>query len=493
MSSNSGNRLVAVLLPFGILAVLAGIVVSWLDPLWAIAGMVGIIAVGVVLYDYRVGAVCLTVLLPWFSSPLIPQTYGFNLVNFLIVASILSLAIRRSFAGESLVPLPRVVRWCYVVPIVVAALVALPHLPEGAANFPARAPDYYQAFATEAFLKAKVIKPLFFVIYALLLANAVRDSKCPERFLIAFGISAALPSLAIMVAAANGGVDQRGTYLEDLGLHPNSYGMLLALASGPLLFLTVGSGSKLSRAMSGAAFGIVSIGLLLTGSRGGALAYVIVLLTWLLRRRQLSDLVVAAVLAGFLAIVVPDTVWDRLTLGLDDTQATDIHNMDDPLTKGRVASWALLAPDILISPIWGQGIGSVAWNKASTAGRYTATLSHNMYMDILLDLGIAGFAALVYLYYRYARGFSKLSRDASLSPVLRDYFAGAFASFLGMLVMAMTNGYYMPHPEQTFLWFGLGMLFSHWSLILPKTSTTEVSLGERNRNPVSRRTQSTLS
>lgn len=191
-----------------------------------------------------------------------------------------------------------------------------------------------------------------------------------------------------------------------------------------------------------------------------------VIVFWLFWRRRLSDFVVAAILAALVAVAVPEKVWDRLALGLDDTQATDTYNMDDPLTKGRLASWALLAPDILISPVWGQGIGSVAWNKATTSGRYRATLAHNMYLDILLDMGIAGFATLMYLYYRYASEFRLRSSNKSISPSLRDYFAGALASFVGMLVMGFSNGVYMPQAEQAFLWFSLGMLFANWNIEL---------------------------
>jgi len=487
MDTSSVNRPALLLCGLALLAVLTGLVVSWLEPQWAIAGIFGAAAVGMVLYDYRIGVVCLTLMLPWFSSPLIPQARGFNLINFLVLASIGSLVMRRGFGRASLIPLPRVVRWCYLLPIAVAAVVAMPNLSIGAANFPAEAPSYYQAFATEEFLKARVIKPMFFVIYAFLLANAVHDSAKPERLLLAFGFSAVLPAVAIIVTALIGGgsVDQRGTYLEGLGLHPNSYGMQLALAAGPLLFLTTGSTSGISRWASGVALGLVSVGLLLTGSRGAALAYIVVTVFWLLWRRRLSDFVIAAVLAALMAVAVPEKVWNRLALGLDDAQATSIYNMDDPLTKGRLASWALLAPDILISPIWGQGIGSVAWNKATTSGRYRATLAHNMYLDILLDLGIVGFALLMYLYYRYASEFRSLSRDNSLSSALRDYYAGALASFLGMLAMGISNGVYMPQAEQAFLWFALGMLFAHWKAE-SSSKARQRSVGDvMNRNVVS--------
>lgn len=464
MQTSPGSRSTVLLGSLMVLAVVTGLAVSFLEPLWAIAGIFGAAAVGMVLYDYRIGVVCLTLLMPWLSSPLIPQTRGFNLINFIVFASVGSLAINRAFGRTSLVPLPRVFRWCYLLPISVAAVVALPNLSIGAANFPAEAPAYYQAFATEEFLKARFIKPMFFVIFAFLLANAVRDSAKPERFLLAFGVSAVLPALAIIFTALSGGgqVEHRGRYLEGLGLHPNLYGMQLALAAGPLLFLAAGSIPVLFRWASGCALAVVSVGLVLTGSRGAAMAYIVIILVWLFWRRRFSDLLIAAVLAAMLAVAVPEKVWDRLTLGMDDAQATSVYNMDDPLTKGRLASWAQLAPDILISPVWGQGIGSVAWNKATSSGRYHATLSHNMYLDILLDMGIIGFCMFIYLYYRYASEFRALSKDSAISSVFNDFFAGAWASFLGMLVMCATNGVYMPQPEQVFLWFALGLAFAYW-------------------------------
>lgn len=449
---------------FALVAVLTGLVVTFLEPVWAVAGIGAALAIGLVLYDYRVGVVCLTLLLPWYSSPLIPQTRGFNLVSFMIVASVFSLMMSRGFRWKLLASLPRVFKWCYLLPVAIGAVVALPHLHVAAANFPAQMPDFYQAYAPGEFLKTRVIKPMFFVVFAFLLANAIRDSEKPERFLVAFVIAAVLPALSILftVAAQGARVEQRGSYLESLGFHPNALGMLLSLATGPLLFLTTDTQSKLAKVGCAVALLLVSGGLLLTASRGAALAFAVVIAIWLIRRRRLSDLFYAGVVVAVLVVAIPDNVWDRLTLGLDDTQATTVHNLDDPLTKGRLASWALLAPDIMLSPIWGQGIGSVAWNEATSAGKYSATLSHNMYLDILLDLGIVGFALMMYLFVRYIREFRRLSSQESMSPTMRAYYFGALASFLGMCAMALTNGLYMPHPENAFLWFSLGMLFAYW-------------------------------
>jgi hypothetical protein len=58
----------------------------------------------------------------------------------------------------------------------------------------------------------------------------------------------------------------------------------------------------------------------------------------------------------------------------------------------------------------------------------------------------------------------RLSEEPTLSPLLREYFAGAFAAFVGMLFGMITGGNYMPHPEQTYYWFSLGLVFAYWKV-----------------------------
>ena len=85
-------------------------------------------------------------------------------------------------------------------------------------------------------------------------------------------------------------------------------------------------------------------------------------------------------------------------------------------------------------------------------------------MTILLDLGILGGTAILYLFYKFARTMLRLSQEPSLPPLMRDYFMGAFAAYVGMLCASITGGAYTPHPEQTFLWFSLGLSFAYWKL-----------------------------
>jgi len=449
----------------GLVAVLAGALVNVVEPLWFIAGALGTAAIAMLMVDYRVGVVCLTVLLPWFGSPLLPQAQGFNLVSYLTLASAASFVMHRMWNRDGIVWLPRVVWVCYLLPVAVGAFLALPNLAQGALNFGVGA-DGEQAFAPDRFVKSQVVKPMFFVVYAFLLANAVRHSERAERFLVPLVLSALLPAVGVIAAVAmgSGSVIQRDTFLQGLGLHPNEMGALLASAAGPLLFIAMGAGPLLMRLWCGVGLVLVTGGMMLTGTRGALVSYAVVVAVWLVRRRRLTDLLWVG--AGLIAVAVslPSEVTERLVLGLDSAGLTTASNMDDPLTKGRFASWLYLAPEVLESPIWGRGIGSTAWNAAVTAGRYSSTHPHNLYLEILLDLGLLGLLALLYLYYRYLAVMSQAGKHPDISPVLRDYFVGAWASFLGMLAMGVTNLHYMPRAEQTYIWFSLGMTFSYWLL-----------------------------
>ena len=134
----------------------------------------------------------------------------------------------------------------------------------------------------------------------------------------------------------------------------------------------------------------------------------------------------------------------------------------DEFTAGRLGAWKLLAPEVMRSPLIGRGIGSTAWSAAVRDGLYPAQHPHNLFLEVLLDVGIVGFLAFIVLYTKYWRGFRALSRDDGLSPTLRVYFAGAAAALMALLVMGVSNGHFMPAPEQTLFWFSLGMLFGHW-------------------------------
>ena len=419
--------------------------------------------------DYRVGVVCLTFVLPWTGSPLLPQAQGFNVVTYLTVATLLVFVCKSMFGSGKMVRLPRVFVWCYLLPISVGIVAAWPHLGEGARNFAMIEAGF--SFQPFDFLKAKYVKPLAFVIYAFLLANAVRDSVKPERFLAAFALAAVLPAAAVIVLVGMHGfalseLQSQRTFLGPLGLHANDMALLLLLATGPLLFMWGEVRDGALKLLCLATLALVVAALILTFSRGGYVGLVVVTGTYLYFRKRPGTVAIFVLMAALGVVVAPQALRDRLSTGLESggVSNTVSGQTNEKLTQGRVASWILLAPDVLRSPIWGRGIGSTAWTSAVAKGAYGANHPHNMYLEIALDLGMLGLLSILYLYRSYLQGFRRLAAAAELSLLMRRYFAGAGASFLGMLAMSFSAGHYMPYPEQAFLWFALGALFSYWPL-----------------------------
>jgi O-antigen ligase len=431
-----------------------------------------------VLADYRIGVVALTIVLPWASSPLLPRAPGLDVVNYLVLFSLVSLVVPKLFKRQSIVGLPRPVLWLYLLPVCIGMVVAWPHIPEGASYLASS--EIAASYTQIEFLKFRFLRPMGWVIYALLLANAVRESRRPERWLAAFAASSLLPVVVVFTVVATFGGDltalqSRREFLTSYGLHANEFGLLLMTACVPLLFL-MAAANGVARAAWTAVLALTLFALVLTFSRGAWLAFFVALLIFVVHRRQVRAALFMALLIALAAVFAPRGVTDRLTTGFGEGGDDLVHGQRDELSAGRVASWRLLAPEIVRSPIVGRGIGSTAWSTAVRDRLYRPVHPHNLFLAIAMDLGLVGLLALGVLYLKYLRAFRRLAADEALTPPMRAFFAGAGATVVGILVMGTTNGGFMPGPEQTFYWFSLGMLFAYWSRAqqpLPATAAAQ--------------------
>jgi O-antigen ligase len=423
-----------------------------------------------VLYDYRVAVVALTVLMPWTSSPLLPQAQGLNVINYLLLLAMISLAAPRLLHGRALGRLPKPTVLLYLLPVCVGLLLAWPHIPQGQINY-AGSP-WADEFTHVQFLKIRFLKPLGFLIYAWLVSNAVRDSKHPERFLIALGAAALLPAAVVFAAVLMFGgqltaLQSARNFLSPFGMHANEFGLLIMTVTVPLMFIAAAA-RGVAKALWVGVFVCALAALVLTFSRGAWLGFAVAVLMFLFyaRKARYTVVVMLVLLAGIIA--APKAVVERLGTGAGELVSGHVSiaaGEDDALTAGRIGAWKELAPEILRSPLVGRGIGSTAWSRAVSVDHYPAIHPHNLYLEMTMDLGILGLVALLALYRLYIRNFRRLSHDASLPPLLQAYFGGAAAALVGLLVMGVSNGHYMPAPEQTFLWFSLGMLFGYWDRV----------------------------
>lgn len=477
---------------FLLLSVLFGAAISILGFKISALALVVLIPLPLVLRDYRVGVVLLALLLP--VSFALPTVKGFNVINILTALTLFSLVLKNGLSVKNVSLPPIALLVCFILPTALGAALAMPHTYEIARNY--RLPlEQLGSVEPLKYAMDKFLRPvLHFVGFAVLLANAVRDSKSPERFVVLFGLASVTPALLVIWTVAHypGSLTQLvrdREFMQGVGMHANEFGMSLALAAGPLLFVGGSVPTVAMKWFCRASFALVSVALVLTFSRGGFLAYAIAVVAYLTSKRQFKTVMAFGLILTLSILATPEAVRERFGGGLRAGAISDATGSDlskDELTAGRVHGWVLLAPEVLKSPIVGSGIGSTQWSAAVASRRYKATHPHNIYLEILMDLGVVGFCLMSYLFYVYLRTYRSLSASEAISPQLRAFFFGSRWSLFGILAMAATHGFYMPNSAQAFMWYSLGFMFAYFKL------TTETkSFGYMGIRPLVRKQDGT--
>lgn len=455
-----------VIVGMAFLALLMGLGAAFAGPVVLIA-FIPVIMIIALVFDYRIAVIFLCLAIALSSSALLPQAQGLNPIAYAIFGAFMVLIIQHLFSSKKIILPPKDIFLVLVLPIVFGALLALPHLGVARQNMAAR--DFVGTYETVAFLKQYIIRPLYFLAFALLVANAVRDSKKPSRFVLLFSFAVLIPSAVVFLAVALAGANlellqsQRG-FLSGFGLHSNEFGKLLAFAFGPMLYVAFSS-KRASRLWYSIVSCVVLAAIVFTFTRAAYIAILVTIGIFLWQRRQLGVILGAIALMVVLGLLAPKAVVDRVTTGVDSSSlaATTSADANDKFTAGRLAGNLLLAPEVLHSPLWGSGTGSTAWSNAVTRGLYTPSHPHNLYLALLMDVGLLGFAAALYFYYRFGRALKVLSRSEELPSTMRAFFSGAWASLIGMLVLSVSGGQWVPHPEQAFMWLAFGITLAYWS------------------------------
>lgn len=417
--------------------------------------------------DFRIGVVLLALLLPLQRTPMLPSFTGFNIVNYLTLATMAALVASAYFQRIRLAPFPHVFWWAYLLPIVLAGLLGVTRIHE----VPARSLLLIgSAYATpKAYLAALVIKPLFLIPAGWMLGTAALNSKRPAALVGVLVAAALLPALAITAFVAYHGFDlgalsgsaSRDT-LDALGMHANDFGMLLGSSFAVLLFLLPALRGMAAAALL-ACLGCLLLALMLTFSRGGFALSAFAILAFALLQRQPRILFLTALftLAGL--ALAPEAVWDRIGTGANESLASILSgSRQDTLTAGRVWLWSHLVPEFWKSPLWGSGVGSTAWSDLVKSGAVFYNHPHNLYLRILLDVGIVGMALFVVFFVFLFRRLRQTARDSATPPLFAALARGTLVSLTGVMVAGLANGQYIADAETSILWLAIGLLLPYF-------------------------------
>jgi O-antigen ligase len=319
--------------------------------------------------------------------------------------------------------------------------------------------DFHDA---AGYVRDLVVKPLFMMIFALLVGAAVARSGKPESFLVPTLLSIWVMGLMVIVFVFQSGIalsqlasSTSREFLSPLGMHANDLGRLYAVAYALLLFIWAESKDAGLRLALLVSMAMVVVALILTFSRGAFLGFVVVNVLFLLWRRNAKTLIFVALLAAGALFALPGAVYDRITTGYGEGL--------NVISAGRIEEiWLPLLPEVLRSPIYGSGLGSILWSETMRGAGTTMlgiTQAHNAYLETVLDMGMAGLILVCAYFVHLWKGFRALGVDPSLSPTLRGFFQGAAAGLASLLVAGIVGSRLTPGAEQVFLWLAIGMMY----------------------------------
>jgi hypothetical protein len=452
---------------------LAGIVL--LAVLWGTGVAVGglnalvlcitLIGCAFILFDFRIGVVLLIVLMPISTSTVFPHAMlgvtGLNPFNLLLAGTLGACLLRGLSDGSLRRILPRPLLWLYLLPIVAAGFLGSRHVAEiGPAFYAYEMVDFVDA---AGYARDMVVKPMLLVAFALLVGAAVSRSSAPERFLAPMVISIWAVSLLVIAFVLQSGIglgrlasSESREFLSALGMHANELGRVFVIAYALLLFSWAAAGQAGWRLALFASMGLVIAALVLTFSRGAFAGFILVNLLFLVWHRSARTLVLFGLAVLIMLFALPAALYERALTGAGEGL--------NAISSGRIEGlWLPLLPEVMRSPIYGSGLGSIMWSEPMREGGGANVLQvthpHNAYLEALLDMGALGFALVCAYFVHVWRGFRTLRLDGDLSPALRGFFQGAAAALLALLASNFTSGSLLPQPEQALLWFAIGMMY----------------------------------
>ncbi len=231
--------------------------------------------------------------------------------------------------------------------------------------------------------------------------------------------------------------------------NPNVFGEYLLLVIPFSIALFIESRGWLKKTFWLANFGILMLALILTFSRGCWLGIIfsLFLLAILIDKRLIWLGVLGLLLAPF---ILPESIITRFT---------SIGNMADSSTSYRVYIWIgtlAMLKDYFLS---GVGLGTANFNLVYPLYAYNdivAPHSHSLYLQLLVEYGIAGFIVFIGIIYNfYKETFISYIKEKDLM------ICASIAAITGFLVQSATDYTFYNYRVILVFWmviaFGISM------------------------------------
>ena len=207
--------------------------------------------------------------------------------------------------------------------------------------------------------------------------------------------------------------------------------------------------------LAAAMCGVTALCLVFTWSRGAWLGILIGAMLFLLiiNKKSMILVICGIIAAPFLPFVLPQNVISRFT---------SIGSIRDTSTSYRVNIWRAVIAMIKDHFGGGIGVGEGAFAKVyplySLAGIESAPHSHNLYLQILVEIGMAGllvFLAVVIIFIRNNFSLYRIFGFESEHKTERVLSAAGFCAVISVLIQGMTD----------YIWYNYRVFFVFWLVI----------------------------
>lgn len=239
---------------------------------------------------------------------------------------------------------------------------------------------------------------------------------------------------------------------------PNHMAMDVGLVVPLAVAFLVRSGSRwIFRLACGVAAALAVAAVVLSHSRGGFIGLLVATAVWVGRERLRTKAMALALALGVgLLAFAPESFWRR--------NQTVAALEEDASAMGRVYAWQVASRISVDRPLLGVGAGAFrfAWPLYAPPEARRAYVAHNVFLDVVGELGLTG----LLLFLGFAGGAAGGAFRASADPEHGWLGRAIAAAVAGYLVCDLFSGYIL--SSHLYVLFALGACADR--LALPRTA-----------------------
>lgn len=220
------------------------------------------------------------------------------------------------------------------------------------------------------------------------------------------------------------------------------------------------------RAMALLALGLITLALVKSGSRGGFLGMVAVMVYILLRYRAIPSTTRLFVAAGGIVLALflgSDKYWKQMSTILHPTAD---YNWTDP--QGRRAVWQRGLGYVASNPVLGLGVASypiaegtisaISQQRASVGKGFKWSVAHNSFLETAAELGIPGLMLFIGLFIASFAALRKIRPGGMYGPGIERRETALSQMLIGSLIGFAVSGSLVSAEYFSYLYLLFGLV-----------------------------------